>query len=104
MTALDLGLRTIDASVGGLGGCPYSPGATGNVATEDVLYALKGSRYKASGDLDAMVDIGAWVSETLGRANASRAGKAILAQRERKRVERERERDGGAAESVSARL
>jgi hydroxymethylglutaryl-CoA lyase len=44
MTALDFGLRTFDASVGGLGGCPYSPGATGNVATEDVVYALIGDR------------------------------------------------------------
>lgn len=44
MTALDFGLRTFDASVGGLGGCPYSPGATGNVATEDVVYALTGDR------------------------------------------------------------
>lgn len=45
MTALDFGLRTFDASVGGLGGCPYSPGATGNVATEDVVYALTGDRF-----------------------------------------------------------
>ena len=45
LAALDHGVRTIDASVGGLGGCPYSPGATGNVATEDVLYALQGSPY-----------------------------------------------------------
>ena len=44
MTALNFGLRTFDASVGGLGGCPYSPGATGNVATEDVVYALTGDR------------------------------------------------------------
>lgn len=106
MAALDMGVRTIDASVGGLGGCPYSPGATGNVATEDVLYALKGSRYTAAGDLDAMVDIGAWASQQLKRTNASRAGTAILAQRERKGIEKERERgrDGGPAESVSARL
>lgn len=104
MTALNMGLRTMDASVGGLGGCPYSPGATGNVATEDILYALKGSRYTTSGDLDAMVDIGAWVSERLGRDNASRAGKAVLAQRGRKKIERENERDRGAAEGVSARL
>ena len=43
-TALDFGLRSFDASVGGLGGCPYSPGATGNVATEDIVYALTGDR------------------------------------------------------------
>lgn len=99
-----MGIRTIDASVGGLGGCPYSPGATGNVATEDVLYALQGSKYTAPGDLDAMVDIGAWISQKLGRQNASRAGKALLAQKERKRLELERERDGGSAENISAKL
>ena len=83
MTALDMGLRTIDASVGGLGGCPYSPGATGNVATEDVLYALQGSNYTAPGDLNEMVNIGAWISEKLGRRNASKAGTAILAKKKR---------------------
>ncbi|KAI0088325.1 aldolase [Irpex rosettiformis] len=103
-TALSLGIRTIDSAVGGLGGCPYSPGATGNVATEDVIYSLKDSRYHTEGDLDKMVDIGYWISERLGRQNASRAGKAMLAQRNRKRVEKEREREGGNAESVSAKL
>lgn len=104
MASLDMGLRTFDASVGGLGGCPYSPGATGNVATEDVLYALQGSRYTADGDLDALVDIGDWISKKLGRENASRAGRAILARRERERLEKERENDGGAAESIAAKL
>ncbi|KAI0795589.1 aldolase [Abortiporus biennis] len=85
MTALDMGIRTVDSAVGGLGGCPYSPGATGNVATEDVMYALKDSKYKVDGDLEAMVDIGDWMSQTLGRTNASRTGKAILARRERER-------------------
>lgn len=84
MTALDMGIRTIDASVAGLGGCPYSPGATGNVATEDVLYALQGSKYSASGNLDAMVDVGAWISDKLQRRNESRAATAILARRSRK--------------------
>ncbi|KAI0694122.1 aldolase [Cytidiella melzeri] len=106
MTALNMGLRTIDAAVGGLGGCPYSPGATGNVATEDVMYALRGSKYRTDGDLDAMVTIGAWISDHLGRPNASRAGKAILAQRGRRKVETERERDGGhgPVETTTAKL
>lgn len=106
ITALDMGIRTIDSAVGGLGGCPYSPGATGNVATEDIMYALKDGKYTVDGDLDAMVNIGAWISEKLGRQNASRAGKAILARREqeRKAIEKERERDGGAAETVAAKL
>ncbi|KAJ7165332.1 hypothetical protein C8R46DRAFT_1098380 [Mycena filopes] len=87
LTALDHGVRTIDASIGGLGGCPYSPGATGNVATEDVLYALQGSQYQVAGtvdgtiDLEKMVDIGWWISGQLGRESTSRAGRAIRARR-----------------------
>jgi len=87
LTALDRGIRTIDSSVGGLGGCPYSPGATGNVATEDVLYALKDSPYKVAGsnngsiNIDDMVSIGWWISEKLGRESVSRAGRAIHARR-----------------------
>ena len=69
----------------GLGGCPYAPGATGNVATEDVLYALQGSQYRVNGsaegggtiDLRKIVDIGWWISERLGRETVSRAGRAI---------------------------
>ena len=80
---MSFGLRTFDASIGGLGGCPYSPGATGNVATEDVLYALRGSGYKVPGDLDALAEVGGWISGMLSRRNESRAGKAILAQKER---------------------
>ncbi|KAJ7236870.1 hypothetical protein B0H12DRAFT_1139765 [Mycena haematopus] len=93
LTALSHGVRTIDASVGGLGGCPYSPGATGNVATEDVLYALQGSQYHVAGnangtvDLDQMVDIGWWISGQLGRESTSRAGRAIRARRMREAAE-----------------
>lgn len=87
--ALSQGIRTIDSSVGGLGGCPYSPGATGNVATEDVLYALKNSQYKVAGshygggtiDLDQIVEIGWWISEKLGRESVSRAGRALRARK-----------------------
>ncbi|KAF5385689.1 hypothetical protein D9757_005470 [Collybiopsis confluens] len=88
-TALEHGVRTIDSSVGGLGGCPYSPGATGNVATEDVLYALKNSKYTVIGteygkgtiDLDKMTEIGWWISEKLGRESISRAGRALRAKK-----------------------
>jgi hydroxymethylglutaryl-CoA lyase len=83
MTALLAGIRTLDSSIGGLGGCPYSPGATGNVATEDILYALQDSPYSAPGDLEALVDIGFWISEKLGRDNSSRVGKAIRARRDK---------------------
>ncbi|KAI0768288.1 aldolase [Trametes elegans] len=103
-TALDHGVRTFDSAVGGLGGCPYSPGATGNVATEDVLYALRGSRYEAPGDLDAIAEVGTWISQNLKRQNASRVGRALEARRERERLEKERENDGGAAETISAKL
>jgi hydroxymethylglutaryl-CoA lyase len=89
LTALSHGIRTVDASVGGLGGCPYSPGATGNVATEDVLYALQGSQYTVLDrdgkpvNVEAMADIGNWISEKLGRGTASRAGKAIWSKKVR---------------------
>ncbi|KAJ7224756.1 hypothetical protein C8J57DRAFT_1440167 [Mycena rebaudengoi] len=89
LAALTQGIRTFDASVGGLGGCPYSPGATGNVATEDVLYALQGSQYHVAGssygngtiDLEKMVDIGWWINEKLGKDSVSRAGRAIRAKK-----------------------
>lgn len=78
-------MRTIDSSIAGLGGCPYSPGATGNVATEDVIYAMQGSGYEVQGlspeGLEGLVDIGFWISEQLGRENASRVGKAMRAQK-----------------------
>ena len=85
VTALEHGIRTIDASIAGLGGCPYAPGATGNVATEDVLYALAGSQYSVKGSAEAggninlgeMVEIGSWISEKLGRETVSRAGRAL---------------------------
>lgn len=89
--ALNQGIRTIDSSVGGLGGCPYSPGATGNVATEDVVFALRDSPYSIIGSnqgtisLDKIVDIGWWISEKLGRRNVSRTGNAIRASRIREK-------------------
>jgi len=85
MTALSVGIRTLDSSIGGLGGCPYSPGATGNVATEDILYALQDSPYSAPGDIEALVDVGFWISEKVGRDNSSRVGKGVRARRERVR-------------------
>ena len=62
------GLRVFDSSVAGLGGCPYAKGATGNVATEDVVYMLHGLGAKTGIDLDALVDCGAWIETVLGRA------------------------------------
>jgi hydroxymethylglutaryl-CoA lyase len=78
---LEMGVHTFDASVAGLGGCPYAKGATGNVATEDVVFMLRGMGIETGIDLDALVDAGAYISGVLGRAPVSRAGKALLAKR-----------------------
>jgi hydroxymethylglutaryl-CoA lyase len=77
----DFGLRAFDSSVAGLGGCPYAKGATGNVATEDIVYLLHGLGASTGIDLDALVDCGAWISAQLGRENGSRVGRAMLAKR-----------------------
>jgi len=73
---LDLGIGVIDAAVAGLGGCPYAKGASGNVATEDVVYMLNGLGLETGVDFGALRDVGAWISEILQRPNASRAGRA----------------------------
>jgi len=75
------GLRSFDSSVAGLGGCPYAKGATGNVATEDLVYLLHGLGVRTGVDLEALVDCGAWISAELGRATGSRVGRALLAKR-----------------------
>ena len=79
IVGLEHGIRIFDSSVGGLGGCPYSKGATGNVATEDLIHTLHSLGMHTGVNLEAMSKIGDWISGELGRANASRAGKAILA-------------------------
>ena len=78
---LELGVFTFDASVAGLGGCPYAKGATGNVATEDVVFMLNGLGLETGIDLDALVDAGAFISGVLGRRPVSRAANALLAKR-----------------------
>ena len=77
------GLRAFDASVGGLGGCPYAKGATGNVATEDLVYLLHGLGADTGIDLDALVDVASWISSQMGREPASRVARALLAKRPR---------------------
>ncbi|MDF2695648.1 MAG: Hydroxymethylglutaryl-CoA lyase [Labilithrix sp.] len=77
----ELGVRTFDSSVGGLGGCPYAKGATGNVATEDLVYLFHGIGVDTGVDLDALVDIARWISDKLGRAVQSRVSRALLAKR-----------------------
>jgi len=79
--SLELGVRTFDASIAGLGGCPYAKGASGNVATEDVVYMLHGLGLQTGVSLDALVEIGVWISGVLGRDYGSKAGKAIAAKK-----------------------
>lgn len=81
LACLEMGVQVFDASIAGLGGCPYAKGATGNVATEDVVFMLRGMGIDTGIDLDKLVDAGAFISGVLGRAPASRAGKALLSKR-----------------------
>jgi len=78
---LELGVHNFDASVAGLGGCPYAKGATGNVATEDVVFMLNGLGIETGIDIDKLVDAGAFISGVLGRPPVSRVGRALLAKR-----------------------
>ena len=81
LAAMELGVSKFDTSVAGLGGCPYAKGATGNVATEDVVYMLAGMGIDTGIDLDQLVDAGAFISSHLGRKPNSRAATAILNKR-----------------------
>jgi hydroxymethylglutaryl-CoA lyase/(R)-citramalyl-CoA lyase len=65
--ALEAGVSSLDASVGGLGGCPFAPNATGNVATEDLVYLLEGEGIETGIDLDALIEVSTWLEELLGR-------------------------------------
>ncbi len=75
------GLRVFDSSVSGLGGCPYAKGASGNVATEDVVYLLHGIGATTGIDLDKLVDTSAWIAAQLGREPGSKVTRALLAKR-----------------------
>ncbi len=75
LACLELGVATVDSSVSGLGGCPYAKGATGNVATEDVVYMLRGLGIETGIDLPALLEAGAFISAALGRTPASRLGR-----------------------------
>lgn len=77
LAALQLGVSTFHSSVAGLGGCPYAKGATGNVATEDVVYMLHGMGIETGLDLTRLVQTGAWISGSIGKRYISRAGRAV---------------------------
>ena len=79
--SMEVGVAIFHSSVSGLGGCPYAKGATGNVATEDVVYMMNGLGIETGIDLDQVVDAGQFISQHLGRKSVSRAGNAIAAKR-----------------------
>ncbi len=74
-----MGVRVFDAAVSGLGGCPYAKGASGNLATEDLVYMLDGMGVETGVDLDRLIAAGSYLSEALGRPTASSVAKARLA-------------------------
>jgi hydroxymethylglutaryl-CoA lyase len=79
--SLEIGVATFDASVAGLGGCPYAAGASGNVATEDVVYMLHGLGVRTGVDLDKLVGIGEWICAILRKEPTSKAGRALAAKK-----------------------
>ena len=79
--SLERGVAVFDASVAGLGGCPYAAGASGNVATEDVVFLMNGLGIETGVDLDRLVDAGAWICAELGREPASKVARAVMAKR-----------------------
>ncbi|MGC3983560.1 MAG: hydroxymethylglutaryl-CoA lyase [Pseudorhodoferax sp.] len=81
LASLEMGVWNFQSSVAGLGGCPYAKGATGNVATEDVVYLLHGMGIETGIDLDKLIDAGIYISEVLGREPHSRVSKAIRTKR-----------------------
>jgi hydroxymethylglutaryl-CoA lyase len=81
--SLELGVATFDASIAGLGGCPYAKGASGNVATEDVVYMLHGLGIRTGVDLERLVDIGQWICGVLSREPSTKAGRALAAKKSR---------------------
>jgi len=80
--ALGMGIRCVDSSVAGLGGCPYAKGATGNVATEDVIYLLEGLGYETGVNLDRLIDAGQFITNALKRENTSKVARALLCKRQ----------------------
>ena len=87
-------IRRFDSSIAGLGGCPYAKGATGNVATEDVVYLLEGLGISTGLDLDQLVDTGQWICEQTGIRPQTRVGNALAAKK--------RSRDAAKAEAANA--
>ena len=83
LASLEMGVWNFQSSIAGLGGCPYAKGATGNVATEDVVYMMHGMGIDTGIDLDALIDAGAFISQALGRPPNSLVARAVLNKRAR---------------------
>lgn len=81
ITAYEMGIRVFDSSVSGLGGCPFSPGAKGNLASEDIIYTFEKMGISTGVDLDRLVEVGDWISKRIGRQNESRAGAAMYSRK-----------------------
>jgi hydroxymethylglutaryl-CoA lyase len=77
--SLQMGMATFDSSIAGLGGCPYAKGASGNVASEDVVYLLQGLGIETGIDLAKLAAIGDWISSAINRPNGAKAGRALCA-------------------------
>ncbi|HEX8824631.1 MAG TPA: hydroxymethylglutaryl-CoA lyase, partial [Archangium sp.] len=84
LVGLQMGVTTFDASIGGLGGCPYAPGAAGNLATEDIVYMLHGMGVQTGINLDKLVEAGMVAQELIGRKLAGKFLQAALGEREKK--------------------
>ncbi|WP_278389314.1 hydroxymethylglutaryl-CoA lyase [Thalassospira xiamenensis] len=82
LAVLQMGVATIDSSVAGLGGCPYAKGASGNVATEDVVYMLNGLGIETGVDLEKLAETGSWITGKIGRQSGSKANLALAAKRD----------------------
>lgn len=78
LTALDMGINIVDSSVAGLGGCPFAKGATGNVATEDVVYMLHGMGIRTGVDIMKLIDAGTFICKALNKQTSSKVGTALL--------------------------
>lgn len=76
LTSLEYGISVVDASVSGLGGCPYARGASGNAATEDVVYMLQGCGVETGINLDSLIDAGRFICQELGRQSESKVNRA----------------------------
>ena len=76
LTCLEMGISVVDSSVAGLGGCPYAPGASGNLATEDLVYMLERAGFETGIDLGAMIAAGRWIGERIGKPPISALSRA----------------------------